>query len=348
MTRDPTASVVRHSFALRRYENTLARGVHGLFREAGDRLRDLLTRVDPNEVSAGWVRVRLALLDDRAADILRETYADLARFAGDRLVPLADLEAEFAARLLERTTGSVTIEAGTPRLGVAQWRSIVSTDPVQGAPLREWWRRQRAEAAFGFRRQVQLGMTNGETTPEIIRRVRGRFVRPGVYEGGVLQASTRQAETLVRTAVNQVASRAQLETYRANADVTTRYVYTATLDDRTSDICRALDGQEFAYGEGPVPPQHPNCRSAIRPVVDWKALGIDPPTPGQRASKDGPVSARLDYSGWLRQQSAAEQDEILGPARGKLFRAGKVTLKDLVRMDGSTLTLDELREAIAA
>ena len=162
-----------------------------------------------------------------------------------------------------------------------------------------------------------------------------------------MQVSTRHADVLVRTAVNQIATRAQVETFEANRDVTDEYIYTATLDDRTSDICRALDGKRFAYGEGSMPPQHPNCRSVVRPVVNWKKLGLEPPPDGQRAAQDGPVSAKLDYADWLRQQTAAEQDDILGPARGKLFRSGKVTLQDLVRADGSRLTLEELREKIA-
>jgi hypothetical protein len=37
---------------------------------------------------------------------------------------------------------------------------------------------------------------------------------------------------------------------------------------------------------------------------------------------------------------------VLGPSRGKLFRSGKATLKDLVRNDGSTLTLPQLARRI--
>jgi SPP1 gp7 family putative phage head morphogenesis protein len=342
---DPIGTVVRHSFFLRRHENALARDLAALFRAGGDRWRALLLDQDPQEVSRGRLPARLRSLDRAALEVLRDVYAEVAAFAGDRLVSLAEVEAEFAARLLARSAPDVHVATADP--GRQQWRERITADPVQGAPLRDWWRRQREETAFAFRRQVRLGLANGEPTPEIIRRVRGRYVRPGVYEGRVMPAAGRQAEVLVRTAVNHVATRAQVETYTANRDVTREYIYTATLDERTSDICRALDGQRFRYGEGPEPPQHPNCRSAVRPVVDWKGLGLEPPPVGERAAAGGPVSGRLDYTGWLRQQPAGAQDEILGPARGRLFRAGKVTLQDLVRMDGSTLTLDQLREKIA-
>jgi len=41
--------------------------------------------------------------------------------------------------------------------------------------------------------------------------------------------------------------------------VTKKYRYLATLDSRTSAICRSLDGKEFKYGDGPLPPVHFNC-----------------------------------------------------------------------------------------
>ena len=348
MPTDPTASVVRHAIALRRYENGIAREIHQFFQRSGDEFRALLIRLDPNEVLPGWVQARIRRLGVEASGILQQVYTDLQRFAADRLVSLAEVESEFAARLLERTASGVSVDIASHELGIRQWRSILQTDPIQGAPLKAWWATQEKATAFAFRRQVQLGMANSETTDQIVRRIRGRFVRPGVYEGGVMQASTRQAEAITRTAVNQIATRAQVETFQANDDLTDGYIYTATLDDRTTPICRALDGQRFKYGEGPLPPQHVGCRSSVRPVLHWEKLGLTPPPPGQRAAQDGPVPTTLDYAGWLRQQTNAEQDDILGPARAKLFRAGKVTLRDLVRTDGSTLTLEELREKSAA
>jgi hypothetical protein len=41
-----------------------------------------------------------------------------------------------------------------------------------------------------------------------------------------------------------------------------------------------------------------------------------------RASKGGQVDQRLTYYDWLKRQDAAFQNEILGPARGDLFRNG--------------------------
>jgi hypothetical protein len=49
-----------------------------------------------------------------------------------------------------------------------------------------------------------------------------------------------------------------------------RYRYVAVMDERTTDICRGLNGQIFDFADptAPRPPQHWNCRSHIEPVVD--------------------------------------------------------------------------------
>lgn len=46
---------------------------------------------------------------------------------------------------------------------------------------------------------------------------------------------------------------------------------------------------------------------------------------------------------WLRRQSVTSQDDILGPTRAAMFRAGKLTPRDLLdASSGRPLTLDEL------
>ena len=345
---DLTGSLLDHAVALRRYQNGLVGETSGLFAEVGERLKALLLRLDPTAVLPGWLPARLRRLTDASAELLASTYADVARLLGDRLVTLGEVESEFAARLLERTASGVSIRVHQSGVGVRQWRAIVLEDPIQGAVTKDWWAQQEASARFAFRRQIQLGMADGEGIDAIVRRVRGRAIKPGVYQGGVIPTSTNEAAGVVRTAVNQIATRAQKDTYEANGDITKEYIYTATLDDRTTPICRSLDGRRFRYKDGPMPPQHWGCRSSIRPVIDWEAEGLKAPPPGQRAAQGGPVPATWDYTTWLRAQSQEVQDRILGPARAKLFRAGTVTLRDLVRQDGRQYTLEQLRERLAS
>ncbi len=148
-----------------------------------------------------------------------------------------------------------------------------------------------------FSKTVRNGLLVGESTDKIARRLKGRLrfgqrgsVRQIAQAGGeVTSMSNRQVMAVVRTSINQVANTASQQVYEANQDITSKYRYTATLDSRTSPICRALDGREFEYGKGPTPPQHFNCRSTTVPVIDYEALRVYSPEAWQTccAGRDG-------------------------------------------------------------
>jgi len=169
-----------------------------------------------------------------------------------------------------------------------------------------------------FGQLVRQGLLTGEPTADIARRLKGTIDKSDLdfadfgplsegqrraaglsiedfkkAGGDLTRVTSNQIVTLVRTSVNQVANAAANSVYEANLDVTKKYKYVATLDSRTSPICRALDGKEFEYGKGPQPPQHFGCRSTIVPIVDDDIL--PPSKVAKRASADGPVSAELNY-----------------------------------------------------
>ena len=210
-----------------------------------------------------------------------------------------------------------------------------------------------------FSQVVRNGLLTGETTPDIAKRLIGslqfgeeaKTVGQLAAAGGqATQVADNQILTLIRTSINQVANTASQQVYEANQDITQKYRYIATLDTRTSAICRALDGREFEYGKGPMPPQHFNCRSTTVPVINYKELGFSPPPPGRRASMDGPVPANETYGQWLAKQPRATQADALGPGKVAYFNrlANKYGPTDaiakLVKDDGSELTLAQLRK----
>lgn len=82
-----------------------------------------------------------------------------------------------------------------------------------------------------------------------------------------MNASRNRGRTLARTEVNYICNQADLDAYRV-AEVES-YEYLATLDLRTSEICRSLDGSVHKVSQAQVgvnfPPMHPNCRSTTIP-----------------------------------------------------------------------------------
>jgi SPP1 gp7 family putative phage head morphogenesis protein len=220
------------------------------------------------------------------------------------------------------------------------------------------------DQAERFSQVVRQGLLTGETTPSIAKRLIGslqfgeeaKTVRQLVAAGGQATAvADNQVIALVRTSINQVANTASQQVYEANQDITKKYRYVATLDTRTSAICRALDGQEFEYGKGPTPPSHFNCRSVTVPIIDPDIL--PPSTTATRASKNGQVPINTTYGKWLKDKMPGEtnadvlarQQQALG-SKAPYFRrlADKygpdAAMAKLVRDDGAEVTLEQLRK----
>jgi SPP1 gp7 family putative phage head morphogenesis protein len=233
-----------------------------------------------------------------------------------------------------------------------------------GEVITKAFRGVAVDQAERFSQVVRQGLLTGETTPSIAKRLIGslqfgeeaKTVRQLVAAGGQATAvADNQIITLVRTSINQIANTASQQVYEANQDITKKYRYVATLDTRTSSICRALDGQQFPYGKGPTPPQHFNCRSTTVPVIDPDIL--PPSTTATRASKDGQVPINTTYGKWLKDKMPGEtnadvlarQQQALG-SKAPYFRrlADKygpdAAIAKLVRDDGAEVTLEQLRK----
>lgn len=105
-----------------------------------------------------------------------------------------------------------------------------------------------------------------------------------------------------------------------------KFQFIATLDDKTSDTCREMDGQIFDmkdYQPGvTVPPLHPWCRSCTAPHYD-DLKGI-----GQRAARDPEngktyyVPREMTYKDWKQTFVDGGSKEGLTPASGGAILKG--------------------------
>jgi SPP1 gp7 family putative phage head morphogenesis protein len=187
---------------------------------------------------------------------------------------------------------------------------------------------------------VKTGFIQGRTTRQIIREVVG--------PGGLGDVSQRHAATVVRTALNHVSNQAREQVYKKNRDIVTKYMIVATLDSRTSNVCRGLDGRTYNVGEGPLPPFHGNCRTTTKPVLssDYDFLDTGAKRAARGAEGGTQVDANTTYYEFLAQQPAWFQDQALGPTRGAIFRSSGMTPEEFraASIDGfgRPLTLAEM------
>ncbi len=117
------------------------------------------------------------------------------------------------------------------------------------------------------------------------------------------QVGAWEARRLVRTESTYIANMSELESYKESG--IKKYRFLATLDIRTSDICRAMDGKVFLVEDGVpgtnIPPLHPWCRSTTVPAIDGmirdglKRRARDPVT-----GKTYLVPADMTYEEWQK------------------------------------------------
>lgn len=190
---------------------------------------------------------------------------------------------------------------------------------------------------------IKLARYEGKTNQQIVQMIRG--TRKNGYKDGLMEVTSRQAKTIVRTTVQHAAMQGKAEFAKDNADIIKGEKWLSTLDGRTSSQCRSLDGVVFELGKGPRPPLHHNCRSTYLLVLLAEYAGRG--NINKRASKDGPVDNESYYS-WLNKQPKDFQDDVLGETRGKLLRSGGLSADKFAALqldkNFKPLTLAEMRE----
>lgn len=115
---------------------------------------------------------------------------------------------------------------------------------------------------------------------------------------------------IIHTEVNHCCNQGTLMSYKAAG--TLRYIYLATLDMRTSSICRSLDKEVFFVSKAKVgvnfPPMHPNCRSTTMAypedgIFPKERIARDPET-----NKNIHVPFDMSYAQWYRKYVLEKKD----------------------------------------
>jgi SPP1 gp7 family putative phage head morphogenesis protein len=372
---DIADAAVRHSVFLGRYGGSTAKRIVGILADADrdltKRLAERIDRLGPIDRQAagqgGVTSRRLKKLRDEVREQSKDLRNTLLATHKSELRELVDVEIEIASKRLQESIGiDLKIFRPEPEL----LRAIVEGRAMRGRTLSQWWTDLSARRFLQIDSAFRLGLIEGDTTPQIMRRVR---------DG--LGVSQRSADTLVRTSINATANQARDLLYQANSDVIEKWEFLAVLDSRTSAVCAGLSGQMFPVGEGPFPPRHPRCRSVSVPVVkSWRALAKDGALKRGRgstnidtlftqrlkarglsddaikgtkrrtqASMNGQVAGDLNYGQWLRRQPKPFIEDVLGPTKAKLFVDGELDVDKFVDLKTSRpFTLDQLRQRESA
>jgi SPP1 gp7 family putative phage head morphogenesis protein len=244
-----------------------------------------------------------------------------------------------SSHIAEKTNDAMTgVGLSTVMPAESHLKSIVSDMLIQGSPSKDWWDKQSSDTAFKFSAQVRQGIAQGETTNEIVWRIKD-----------LISVSESNAAALVHTSVQTVANDARMMVFKENKKSLNGVQQLSTLDSHTSLVCVAYSGASYDLDGNPINgttlpmgsiPRHFNCRSVWVPLVKG-AEGIEG---GQRFSDVGFIDSGTTFDKYLKMKTPGQQDDLLGKGRADLWRNGKITLSDLVNQRGRPLTIDELKK----
>jgi len=336
-------AILRHSLQLLRLSAGEQAEVEAILRELERELKLLL---ESKNIS-GATKTELKALISEARQAIDSRYAIAAKSVDSHALAL--IIAEKTAHIIEDV---IPVSVRLPSAEVLA--SLTKDVLIDGAPSSAWWEKQAEDTAFKFAAQVRQGVINGETNERIVQRIVGKRGEPGIME-----VARRNARALVHSSVMSAANDARLATFRKNSHIFAGVRWLATLDGHVCPRCAALDGQAWTLDgeklpgtevEFMAPPIHWNDRCVLSPIP--KRTALEQAFPGiskdldairQRASSQGPVAGNTTFAQWFARQSAEQQDAQFGKTRARLFRDGKITVRDLVSGTGRELTLEELR-----
>lgn len=173
------------------------------------------------------------------AEAVRRTLVDTV--AGTYYKTIFDLQ--------QRSGAAFSFDAVSP-----QYIETILDEKIAGKNYSERIWRNTDKLAQKLREQLLMDAMTGASEVKSARRL-----------AEAMNASTADARRLIRTETTRAVANATLESFKRCR--IKRYQFVATLDLRTSELCAALDGEEFDVAEAKagvnLPPMHPYCRSVI-------------------------------------------------------------------------------------
>lgn len=331
----------RHQLHLERLKAQLSREFIAQIDKTAEIVKQLLTGLEVDtldQLNQKQLKALIADLTRQQRELFNKASEALLRQAEE----LAGYEADFEVNTLNDGFENIAIQSVAAKKAYQRARRLPIA--ATGELLEPFIKDLSDREVKRLNNTVRASWAQGLTVNETVRQLIGTKARR--YKDGKLNITRRNAEGIVRTSIQHVSSTAREQVWLDNSDVLSGYKWVSTLDGRTSTQCRSLDGRIFEVGKGPKPPIHINCRSTVVAELDQRFKFL---SEGRtRASKDGPISADLDYYDWLGKQSPGMQDSVLGAERGLLFRKGGLTKKRFAELQLNKrfepLSLAEMRK----
>jgi HK97 family phage portal protein len=251
--------------------------------------------------------------------------------AQSQMASLAEVDArELAQRAAGVAPPGISVEWN--RLPGAAVENLVGF-ASDGSPLRDLFDAIGPSASQSVREVLAAGIAAGENPREIARGVKAAL--------GVPRA---RAENIARTEVLRAYRETARQSYQANSDLVTGWVWHAALSNETCPACWAMHGTKHPVDE--KLDDHPQGRCVAVPITkSWADITGDDSIPDTRPQ----VVPGVEVFAGLPE---SEQKRIVGPEAYRLMQQGQIRLQDMVHQTsdarwGSMRRASTLQEAQA-
>lgn len=336
----------RHTLHLERLKSSEVKKFDSFLVEMDADIRTILTKSNPTTTKK--LNEQLKLIGSK----LHGTYDDYQKVWDDSIKSTSIYEADFEKRSLENVLDGVSFTLPSD--------SAISA-AVHASPLGDVGKKYGGELLKGayeafsdaevknIQSIIRLGFAEGQTTAQIITRLRG--TKAANWTDGALAITKREAELITRTSLQHAANQARGEVWNDNKSVIDKIKILATLDQKTSSICRSYDSMEFPIDKGPRPPFHIRCRTTTVAVVKDKYKFLNKGSQRRAKGADGEsvlIDADNTYYDWLKKQPVDFQDSVIGKTRGQLLRNGGISSERFAELQMSknfkALNLEQMRK----
>lgn len=260
-------------------------------------------------------------------DLLSQLESPAYRARLERLQQL-QLQLDFVAQNVYQQEKMISADFYTDIASESYYRSIyniqqradaafsfnhVSAKTIDKAVNSHWSGKNYSERIWGntqalaqdLKEELLINLVTGRTNREAAEIISNKFGQ-----------GASDARRLVRTESNYVSTEMNFKAYEECG--IEEYQYLATLDLKTSKICRGLDGKIYLVKEKQIgkncPPMHPWCRSTTISVVNRALIekmqrsAIDPAT-GKRIKVPRSMTYQQWYNEYVKDKPEAEQKE---------------------------------------
>ena len=212
-------------------------------KDAADAIRKQLSKGELTAYSKARLEAQLTATRETLADI----YGKAAKGIDDDLREYADYAGGAEARAMEALLKE-TVELAVP--SPAQIYSAAYARPLGSGPtakmlepfVQGWVSGSVDKVENALRLGYFQGKTNQQLTQELIGTARNK------YRDGIIDATRRNGEMVVRTSMQHMAASARDAFVQANSDIITQVEWVSTLDSRTTQQCFPAETPVTALG----------------------------------------------------------------------------------------------------